>query len=669
MKFLSAVLLYICMLTPVLADSTVILSEKTGKVEIGKKMQFLYLEGKDLSFMEIFSPEIQNQFLPSPDSILQLGFRKDPVWIRFKVFEESEIRRNWVLSIAFPILDHIEIYTEDGKSHKKRILGDNYPFHFREINHRNFALPMNFEPRKAASVWLKIHSSSSITLPLTLYRNDEFYTDGMPAEGWHFLFYGVLTVMIIYNGFICIAFQSLTYLLYSLSTSCLLVYYLLFNGHGFQYIWPESPIFQNYGIPFFVHASWILTAEFTVRFLNLKEDSAFLYKSVRILEILSTIGLLALLDSKRSALILQSLFGAPSVMLLLYCGFFSWKKGNKSARFFMMAWGVFFCGVFMVLLRSLGLIGMNFITHYTMQAGTMIELVFLSLALADRYKYIQEENVRVQKTLLETQIKHTETLEEKVLQRTDELKKTLGAIRQDLSLAGKIQQGLLNIHYTILNKLDIVPLYIPISEVGGDYYSVNRLDEYRFRFFLADATGHGVQAALITMAVKGIYDNIREFHLGTADILSIFNNEFTEKYSYLNALLTCIIIDIDTQNGKITYASAGHPAAVIIRKNSKELLEKTGSMIGLMKNVKFGSKDTDFDKSDRIYAFTDGAFEQFNASQEEFGEERLHSVLTKNSELSIEETVRTFRKNLYSFLGETERQDDITIVGIGYSKS
>lgn len=669
MKFISAFLFLVCLHTPVYSDSIVRLSENTKKAEIGKKMEFLHIPKTDLNFAEVYSPEMQKKFIPSPETILQLGFKKDPVWIRFKVLEESAAKRDWVLSIAFPILDHIEVYTEEGKDFKKRILGDSYPFYSRGINHRYFVLDMNFEPKKETSVWIKIHTSSSVTAPLTLYRTDELRADGMLTEGWHFLFYGVLTVMIIYNGFICIAFRSLTYLLYSLSTFCLLFYYLLFNGHGFQLIWPNSPLFQNYGVPFSVHLSWLLTAEFTIRFLNLKETSSALYKSVRVLEFLSTFGLIALLDSKQSALIAQSLFGAPSVFLLLYCGFYSWKKGNKSARFFMIGWLLFFCGVFMIQMRSLGLLGMNFITLYTMQAGTMMELVFLSLALADRYKYIQEENVRVQKTLLETQIRHTETLEEKVLQRTEELKSTLATIRQDLSLAGKIQQGLLNIHYSIMSKLDIIPLYIPISEVGGDYYSINRLDEWRFRFFLADATGHGVQAALITMAIKGIYDNMREFHLSASDILSIFNNEFTEKYSYLNALLTCIIIDIDIQKQKITYASAGHPAAVIVRKNSRELLEKTGPMTGLMKNAKFSSKELDFGNSDRIYAFTDGAFEQFNSRQEEFGEERLYRILSENSGLRIEDTVRAFKNDLYSFLGDTERQDDITIVGIGYSKS
>ncbi|HMV76382.1 MAG TPA: 7TM diverse intracellular signaling domain-containing protein [Leptospiraceae bacterium] len=668
MKFSVSVLLLVGLHLPVFAERTVRLSENTRKAEIGKKMNFLYQEGKDLNFTEIFSPEIQKQFIPSVDTILQLGFKKDPVWIGFKVFEESEKQRDWVLSISFPILDHIEIYTQEGTEYKKRTAGDSYPFYSREINHRNFIIPMNFAPGKETSVWLKIHSSSSITVPLTLYTKDELRTDGMLTEGWHFLFYGVLTVMIIYNAFICIAFRSLTYLLYSLSTLLFLVYYLCFNGHGFQYLWPDSPKFQNYAVPVFVHFSWIFTAEFTLRFLHLKELSPALHRTVRMMEVITSLSLLALFHSIMTALILQSIFGAPSVLLLLFCGFKSWKRGNKSARFFVMAWGVFFCGVFMVLLRSLGFLGMNLVTHYTMQAGTMIELVFLSLALADRYKFIQEENVRVQKTLLETQIRHTETLEEKVLQRTEELKSTLATIRQDLSLAGKIQQGLLNIHYSIMTKMDIVPLYIPISEVGGDYYSINRLDEWRFRFFLADATGHGVQAALITMAVKGIYDNIREFHLGTADILSIFNNEFTDKYSYLNALLTCIIIDIDLQNQRITYASAGHPAAVIVRKNSKDLLEKTGSMVGLTKNVKFASKELEFTASDKIYAFTDGAFEQFNSSEEEFGEERLYAILMEYRTMSIEDTVRAVRKNLYSFLGERERQDDITVIGIGYNK-
>jgi serine phosphatase RsbU (regulator of sigma subunit) len=666
MKFILAILIHVCILTSVYSEKTITLFNDTKKVEIGSKMVFLYLEGKDLNFSEISIESIQKQFIPSTDSTLHLGFRKDPVWMGFKIYENSETERDWILNIGFPILDSIEIYTQEGDVYTKRLYGDSFPFSSRSINHRNFVIPMKFKPKQESIVWLKVQSSSTITVPLTLFRENHFMIDEMLTEGWHFLFYGVLFVMIFYNAFIGIAFRSLTYVLYSLSSFCLLIYYLLFNGHGFQYIWPSSPIFQNYGIPFFVFASWIFTSEFSIRFLNLKENSILLFKAFKFAEILSFFGVVAVIDSIRTSLVIQSFFGPPTVILLLYSGFYSWKKGNKSARFFMLAWAVFLLGVFLVLLRSLGFIGMNFLTRYTMQVGTMIELVFLSFALAERYKVIQEENVSVQKSMLEIQIKHSEELENKVITRTEELNSILATIRQDLSLAGKIQQGLLNIQYNEILKLHIVPLYKPISEVGGDYYSMNKLDDGIYRLFLGDATGHGVQAALITMAVKGIYDNICEEKINVSYILSKFNNEFTEKYKYMNALLTCIIIDIDTQNHKISYASAGHPASVLIQKNSMQLLERTGSIIGLKKDIQYSSKELDFGISDRIYAFTDGAFEQFNSEKEEFSEERLYSILTRNKELSIAEIIKNFQSELYSFLGEKESQDDITLIGIGY---
>lgn len=74
-----------------------------------------------------------------------------------------------------------------------------------------------------------------------------------------------------------------------------------------------------------------------------------------------------------------------------------------------------------------------------------------------------------------------------------------------------------------------------------------KLNYSTYRIFIADATGHGVQAALITMAIKGIYDNIKNLDLGIAEVMSIFNNEFMEKYISLNSLMTCAMIDINVK--------------------------------------------------------------------------------------------------------------------------
>ncbi len=280
----------------------------------------------------------------------------------------------------------------------------------------------------------------------------------------------------------------------------------------------------------------------------------------------------------------------------------------------------------------------------------------------------REENNRVNQELMQIQIKHSEILEEKVKLRTDELNKTLSIIKYDLAVAKKIQLNTLHYPHSLVEELEIVPFYIPMSEVGGDFYAISKLNEFTYRILIADATGHGVQAALITMAIKGIYDNIKNFDIEIENIMSIFNNEFIEKYISLNSLMTCAIIEINVKEHFFNYVSAGHPAIVCLKNNSIEILEKTGMMLGVKEDLDFKSVRVKFNAGDRLFIFTDGIFEEFNAKEEEFGEERLFSILEDTKNLPIKTSIETVLTALDTFLENVEKQDDITILGIRYSE-
>ncbi|HNF27451.1 MAG TPA: fused response regulator/phosphatase [Leptospiraceae bacterium] len=257
-------------------------------------------------------------------------------------------------------------------------------------------------------------------------------------------------------------------------------------------------------------------------------------------------------------------------------------------------------------------------------------------------------------------------LEQKVKERTFELNKSLNIVKEDLALAKKIQKNILRIKPSLLNDLHIEVNYCPMTEVGGDFYDITRLNDFIYRVFLADATGHGVQAAMITMAIKGIYDNIKNFDLDTIQIMEIFNNDCINKYEELSCLMTAVLIDIDISRKKLCCVSAGHPAGVLLRKGELSLLNSTGKMVGILKDARYKSSEFDFTSGDRLYIFTDGIFEEFNSKREEFGEERLHSLLVKNQELPIDQVFQKILNELDAFLEGKGRQDDLTILGIEY---
>ncbi len=248
--------------------------------------------------------------------------------------------------------------------------------------------------------------------------------------------------------------------------------------------------------------------------------------------------------------------------------------------------------------------------------------------------------------------------------KTSELKQTLKIIQSDLLTSKKIQENSLMIDKDQLDDLDFIPHYLPMAEVGGDFYAIGKINEKKYRLFLADATGHGVQGAMITMAIKGIYDSIKFYELEVNDILSIFNNEFFQRYASLNSFLTAILVDIDLLNETITFSSAGHPACALLQNGNLQLLPKTGKIIGVSKDNTYQTQTFPFKEGDRLYTYTDGIFEQFNSMNEEFGEARLHQLIQSSANESLTQSLDTIITSLQSFLSGKPLEDDVTIIGL-----
>ncbi|MBL8018486.1 MAG: SpoIIE family protein phosphatase [Leptospirales bacterium] len=261
-------------------------------------------------------------------------------------------------------------------------------------------------------------------------------------------------------------------------------------------------------------------------------------------------------------------------------------------------------------------------------------------------------------------------LEEKVRDRTREIliaKETsdslLRAMRDDLNLARKIQENMMPFEGEP-ELLNIVIQYSPRSEVGGDLFDIHHLSEKRVRILIADATGHGVQAALITMAIKSEYENLKQLSLSPGEILLLLNTHFTQKYSALNTYFTCALVDLDLNAGQVQYASAGHPSQVLVSDDRVVLLPRTGRLIGISEEGEYSTATHSFGPADRLYLFTDGAYEQFNKEKQEFGEARLLQVLGSQGRHSVENGIRHLLGDLSRFTDSESWQDDLTLIGI-----
>lgn len=255
-------------------------------------------------------------------------------------------------------------------------------------------------------------------------------------------------------------------------------------------------------------------------------------------------------------------------------------------------------------------------------------------------------------------------LEEKVVERTSELNNTINLIQRDLLYAQKIQDRILPKPEATLGGIYVLTKYIPMNEVGGDIYDYAEISPGKVRIFLADATGHGVQAALVTMLIKSEYESLKYLDLPPGEVIAELNKEIIAKYSAIKSFFSCLIADVDTEEGTLSYSAAGHPDQFFLSGTTITRLSKSGPIIGISEKVKYHSQFLEIAKGDKLFFFSDGIVEEFNSFEEEFGEDRLLESLLKESSKPVPEMVKSVFADVQSFLSGQQAQDDITFLSV-----
>jgi serine phosphatase RsbU (regulator of sigma subunit) len=243
------------------------------------------------------------------------------------------------------------------------------------------------------------------------------------------------------------------------------------------------------------------------------------------------------------------------------------------------------------------------------------------------------------------------------------LEETYKTIKKDLYMAKRVQENILPKNFDKLGGFNFTIKYLPMSDVGGDLYDISILEDGTLRVFLADATGHGVQAALLTMIIKSEYEKKKFNFPSTAKLLEELNNDFFHTYNALVLFFTCIVVDINLDKKTLKYSSAGHTNQFIINKDEITYLSSTGRMLGTHEDNKYKEITYDYNY-EKLLLFTDGIFEEFNKSGEEFGESRLTDFVMKNISLPVNILIEKILDELDNFIDGNEVNDDITIIGI-----
>ncbi len=244
-------------------------------------------------------------------------------------------------------------------------------------------------------------------------------------------------------------------------------------------------------------------------------------------------------------------------------------------------------------------------------------------------------------------------------------------LQKEMQVAQEIQHSLLPRKVPKISGYDIGSLYRAAKEVGGDYYDFVHVDEETVGVVVADVSGKGVPGSLVmTMIRTALRMEARGNH-SAAEVMARMNDFVTEDMKK-GMFVTIFYVILDSKNRIISYSSAGHNPMILYRAESDEtfFLNPRGFPVGIsLPDNSLFRRSIDVEKiklkkDDMLVIYTDGVTEAMNEKRDQYGEERLLSLIKKHGRLTPTEFIEKLSEDVKEFTGGYPQNDDITVVAI-----
>ncbi|MFC5301980.1 diguanylate cyclase [Azospira restricta] len=358
---------------------------------------------------------------------LNLGYSASAWWLRVTLQPDAAAAGDWLLEVAFPTLDRVDFYAPG--SDTTLVGGDERRFAERPLRHRHFVFPLTLAAGETQTLYLRVQSSGSLTVPLTLWRPAALHAADQDAYGAHALYYGMLLALGLYNLLLWFSLRDRSYLAYVAFVAAMAVGQLAQGGLGYQYLWPDWRAWEAIAFSSGYAATGFFGALFTRIFLDTRRHHPRLDRVIVALAFgFAAAALAPLLLPYRQAAIATSLLGVSFSAVAVISAVACLRRGDVSARFFLAAWALLLVGVALMGLRNMALLPTNVFTANGIQIGSALEILLLSFALADRIHLLRREKEAAQAAVLQAERRRIEALqrserelEARVAERTREL--------------------------------------------------------------------------------------------------------------------------------------------------------------------------------------------------------------------------------------------------------
>ncbi len=665
--------------------SVIVLDGSLTELPIGMKIEYIEDRGGALTHKDaVDSPDIRWE--RSDKQNLGFGFTRSAYWLRFTVENVTGEEVRFLLEQAYPLTDEIDLYYYPvaGKKYRHIATGDCVPFASRPYEHRKFVFPLSLKARSSSVYHMRVKSTSSMSLPISLWDPDVYRHLLLREERLLMLFYGMVLIMIIYNLLVFLAVRHRSNIFYVLFIASFLLFIMTQQGTAFQFLWPGYPLWGNACAPISLAMVLFFGFYFSRSFLAAVKDFADTRMLIRVFIVITGAGVAFSMIAFRHELYQAAMAGTAIIAAIgitasVYIAVRLSLKRDRAAYFYAAGWAAFLTGSGLYIAKSFGIVPTNFLTNWSILIGACLMILVLSIAQADMINTMRrdlavlttglEVKVRERTEELEAAMQEMEAINERLNDTNTSLENAKRIAEMDIRMASNLQASLLPQNMPEFPDWEIACSYLPMKGVSGDFYDVYQGDGRLRGVALFDVSGHGIASGLLTILAKSIL--YRKFFQKPErrlnSVMESFNEDLLAELKDVDNFLTGILLRLGGDT--VEYVNAGHGDLLARRSNPGRVFRVKPNDRPFNKNLlgvagienRFDVIKFSVGTGDMLLLFSDGIVESKNSEREQFGEDRLLQSFQDAPQGSARFALDHVMKAVSGFTGGSF-QDDVTVI-------
>lgn len=359
-----------------------------------------------IKFNDILKKDIQNKFVRNPKKVANFGYSSSTFWVRLKIKNNilnSPEKFNLQVNFSnFQYIDFFNLYP-DG-TWKQIATGLMRPSDSRQIKTNRFTFCLIIPYGTHTTVYLKFKNEASLSFQTSLWDHETYIKKLSISQIRTGGFFGILIIMFGYNLFLSFSLKEISFFYYALCLAGLFLLALSLTGIGYYYFWPNSTGFNLFSVPISNLLMVLAFLQFTISFLQLKHRSRWLYRLMRVQMIFVT-GMIIITFFKPYGQVIQPIvfLSGISFISIAISSLLIWIKGFKPARFFAISFfPMVITGLLMAMTR-LGFMIKSPLMENSFILSSIVMILLLSLALADRINHLKYQVQQSNYALIESE--------------------------------------------------------------------------------------------------------------------------------------------------------------------------------------------------------------------------------------------------------------------------